>query len=138
MTGGFSFLVQSTWYSAHFLYIMAISFFRLGKFSCMNLLKIFSGPLSWASLLSSIPFILRFGLFILSWISWMFWVRSFLCFVFSLTFVSISSMVSSMPEILALISYILLVMLASIAPDIFPRFSILRVASICDCFYFYF
>jgi hypothetical protein len=36
------------------------------------LLKIFTGPLSWESLLSSIPIILKFGLIILFWISWMF------------------------------------------------------------------
>jgi hypothetical protein len=45
-------------------------------------LKIFTGPLNWECLLSSIPFILRFGLFIVSWISWLFWVRSFLHFEF--------------------------------------------------------
>jgi hypothetical protein len=31
---------------------MGISFFRLGKFSSMILLKIFTGPLCWESLLS--------------------------------------------------------------------------------------
>jgi hypothetical protein len=31
---------------------MGISFFRLGKFSSIVLLKIFTGPLSWESLLS--------------------------------------------------------------------------------------
>ena len=34
---------------------MGISFFRLGKFSSIILLKIFTGPLSWESSLSSIP-----------------------------------------------------------------------------------
>jgi hypothetical protein len=63
---------------------MGISFFRVGKFSSIILLKIFIGPLSWESLLSSIPIILRLGLLIVSWISWMFWVRSFLLFAFSL------------------------------------------------------
>jgi hypothetical protein len=38
---------------------MDISFFRLGNFS--KILLIFTGPLSWESLLSSIPIILRFG-----------------------------------------------------------------------------
>jgi len=33
---------------------MGMSFFRLGKFSSMILLKIFAGPLSWESSLSSI------------------------------------------------------------------------------------
>jgi hypothetical protein len=62
---------------------MSISFFRLRKFSSLILLKIFTGPLSWESSLSSIPIILRFGLHIVSWISWMFLVRIFLPFTFS-------------------------------------------------------
>ena len=41
---------------------MGISFFRLGKFSSIILLKIFTGPLSWKSSFSSIPIIHRFGL----------------------------------------------------------------------------
>jgi hypothetical protein len=61
------------------------------------LLKIFTGPLSWASSLSSIPIMLRFGLLTVFWISWIFWVRSFLHFAFSLTVVSMFSMVSSAP-----------------------------------------
>jgi hypothetical protein len=40
---------------------MAISFFRLGNFSSMILLKSLSGPLSWAFSFSSISIILRFG-----------------------------------------------------------------------------
>ena len=83
---------------------MGISFFRLGKFSSIYLLKIFTGPLSWESLLSSMPIIFKFGLLIVSWISLMFWVKRFLHFAFSLTVVS---MVSSAPEILSSISYIL-------------------------------
>jgi hypothetical protein len=39
---------------------MGISFFRLGKFSSTILLKIFTGPLSLESLLSSKPIILWF------------------------------------------------------------------------------
>jgi hypothetical protein len=74
--------------------------FRLGKFSSIILFKIFTGPLSWESSLSSIPIILRFSLLIVSWVSWMFCVRSFLHFSFSLTVVSMFSMVSSAPEIL--------------------------------------
>ena len=87
---------------------MSIIFYGLGKFSSIILLKIFTGPLSWKSLLSSIPIILRFGLLLVSYISWMFWVRSFLLFAFSLTVVSMFFMVSSTPEILLSISCILL------------------------------
>jgi hypothetical protein len=86
---------------------MDISFFKIGKFSSIILLKIFTGPLSWESSLSSIPIILRFGLLIVHLISWMFWVRSFLPFAFSLTVVSMFSMVSFAPEILSFISCIL-------------------------------
>jgi hypothetical protein len=43
---------------------MAISSLGLGEFSSMILLKIISGTLNWDSSLSSIPIILRFGLFL--------------------------------------------------------------------------
>jgi hypothetical protein len=46
----------------------------------------------------------------------------FLCFEFSLTVVPISSKVFYTPEALFSISYILLVMLTSAIPDLFPRF----------------
>jgi hypothetical protein len=63
---------------------MGITFFRLGRFSSIILLKIFTGPLSWESSLSSIPIILRIGLLIVSWIFWMFVLRRF--FIFALFF----------------------------------------------------
>ena len=106
-----------------------------------NVLKIFTGPLSWEFSLSSIPIILRFGLLIMSLISWVFWVRNFLHFAFSLTVVSMFSMVSAVSEILSSISCILLVMLASMNPDLFRRFFYLQgylLVGFLHCFYFHF
>ena len=108
---------------------MAISFFKLGKFSPRILLKM-SGPLNWES---SVSFFLGF-VFSLSWTPRMFWVRWFVFFVFSLIVVSISSEVSSQPEIFSFICYVLLVMFAFVTLDLFSRFPISRIASHCDFF----
>jgi hypothetical protein len=57
--GGISFLVQSIWSCVGFLF-MGFSFFRLGKFSSIILLKIFTGLLSWES--HSLLYLLSLGL----------------------------------------------------------------------------
>jgi hypothetical protein len=66
----------------------------------------------------------------------MLWVKNFFfcCFEFSLTDVSISSTVSSTHEILSFISCILLVILTSVLPELFPKFYTFRFASICVFF----
>jgi hypothetical protein len=92
---------------------------------------------SWDSSPSSIPIILRLDLFVVSTFSSMFCVRNFLALTFSLTHAPISSIVLSMSEILSSISCILLVMLASVFPVLFPRFYFLSLCFLY-CFYFYF
>ena len=88
----------------------------------MILLKVFSSPLNWEFSPSFISVIVRFGLF----------VKIFLHFAFSLTGIWISSMVSSIPDILSSFSYIPSVMPTYVVPVLSPMFSISRVASICD------
>jgi hypothetical protein len=68
----------------------------------------------------------------------MFWVRSFLHFAFSLTVVSMFSMVFYAPEILSSISCIRLVMLTSMTPGFFPRLSILCCLPLCFLYFFLF
>ena len=60
----------------------------------------------------------------------MFSVRDFLDLMFSLTDVSIFSIVSSTPEILSYITCTLLVMLAFVVPAYPNRFSISRILSV--------
>ena len=57
MMEGISFLVQSIWSSIGFFSIHGISFYRLGKFSSIILLKIFTGPLNWEFSLSYIYYL---------------------------------------------------------------------------------
>jgi hypothetical protein len=79
---------------------MGISFFRLGKISPIMLLKMFAGPLSGESSLSSLPIIFRFSQFIL--LDFLNVLRlEFLLYVFSLTAVLMSSMASFTAEILS-------------------------------------
>jgi len=100
----------------------------------MILLKTFSDPLSWELSFSSIPIILRFGLFIVSWISWIFGVRSF--YVLSFLWLLCQSL---LPYLLHL-KYSLLSLKSCwwylhVISDFFPRFSISWFASICVFFF---
>lgn len=100
--------------------LIGISFFRLGKCS-MILLKTFSVSFTWVSSPSSIPIIFRLGLFMVSQISWKCCVRIFPDLTFSLTEVSIPSIMSLVPEILSSISCILLMRLPSVVPVQLPK-----------------
>jgi hypothetical protein len=69
VTGEISSLVQSIWSSVGFLYGDGYLSFLTREVSFYNLLKIFTGPLSWESSLFSIPITLRLGFIIVCWIS---------------------------------------------------------------------
>ena len=97
---------------------MVISFFRLGKFSSIILLKMFVGSLSWESSLSSIPIIFQ----VQSFHNILFSDRGFLFFCIFLYYgVDVFYGIVD-AEILSSVSCILLVMLASVIPDLFSRF----------------
>ena len=114
--------------------LWASIFIRLGKFSSIILLKIFIGPLSWESSLSSIPIILRFHLLIVSWISWMFWVKELFafCIFFDFNvnvFFGIFCPWDSLFYLLYSVSDACI-----LTPDLFPRFSMSSVVSLCGFF----
>jgi hypothetical protein len=100
---GISFLVHSTWCFVRFLYLGRKLHFKLEKFSSMIFVSV---PLiCFFFSTSSISIILRFALFIVSQISWMFNARTSLDLTFALIEVSMSSIMSSMPEILSSLLY---------------------------------
>jgi hypothetical protein len=58
--------------------------------------------------------------------------------MFSLNDVSVSSIISSMPEILSSLTCILLLTLVSVVPVLFPTFCISRIPSVCAFFFIFF
>ena len=112
---------------------IGISLFKFREaFSCDFVKNIF-WVLKLGLFISSIPIFLRLGLFMLPLFSWILYVMNFLTLMFSLTEVSVSSDVSSTPEILSSSSCILLFLFASLEDPEFPQF-----VSFFNCFYFCF
>lgn len=77
---------------------LIVTFFRLGKFSSMIMLKMCFVSLTWVYSASSVPVILTLGLVIVSHISWIFNTRIILDLTFCLFKVSISPIISSIAE----------------------------------------
>ena len=75
---------QWSWCFVSFFYVGRHSFFSLGEFSFMILLKIFPCPSSWYSLDLFIPIIHKKTFFKVSQITWILWVRN--CFRFNIFF----------------------------------------------------
>lgn len=97
--------------------LIDIFFFRLGTFSSMILLKLFSESLT-CFFLFSFSLILRLSFYLIN--------------------VSISSIVSSVPEILSFIFCILLVKFVSVRPGQCPIFCISRLLSVwVDSFFIF-
>jgi hypothetical protein len=109
-----------------FVFIWLISALIL-TFSCLLLLF---GVLAFSFFLS--------GTFSCTFMRLKHYLHCFFALTFSLTDVSISSIVSSTPEILYSISCTLLVRLVSIVPVRFPRFSVSRILLCFLYCYFHF
>ena len=101
---GLPFLVQSIWCCIRLLYLYR-HLLQVRKLFFMILLKILFSPLSWDT--SSSPIILRFGLFRVFQIPRVFCVKSVSHLTFSLTDVSVSSMISLVPEIISIFCILL-------------------------------
>lgn len=101
--------------------------FRLENFSSVILLKIIFWALELRFFYSCGSY---FSLFKMSQISWLFSIRHSSYLTYSFTDASISSIISSTPEILCSVSPILLVILVSIAPVHLSDFSVYKISSV--------
>lgn len=111
-----SFLWSNLFSGLHSCFFIGMSFFSLGNF----LQNIF-----WAIELEFFFlffYFLMFGIILASQISWMICVCNYLDLIFSLNDTSISSIVSSIPELLSSITYFLLVKLVSVVSGEIPKF----------------